>query len=56
MRDLYRKGFNSNNPQSNYIKLQEQIECLQLRLRSVDQQLIDGLARITSLEERKSDF
>ena len=52
MRDLTAKRFNSNNPQSNYIKLQGQIEKLEIKLRGMDQTIIDGMARISELEER----
>ena len=52
MRDLTRKRFNSNNPQNNYIKLQEQIEKLQTRIRELDQMLLEGMTRISELEER----
>ena len=52
MRDLTAKRFNSNNPQSNYIKLQGQIEKLEIKLRGMDQTIIDGMARIRELEER----
>jgi len=50
MRDLTRKRFNSNNPQNNYIKLQEQIEKLQTQLRELDQLLLDNCARVSELE------
>ena len=50
MRDLTAKRFNSNNPQSNYVKLQGQIEKLELRLRGLDQTIIDGMARLSDLE------
>jgi len=50
MRDLTAKRFNSNSPQRNYIKLQEQIEKLEARLREVDQSLIDGMVRLSDLE------
>ena len=50
MRDLSRRRFNSNNPQANYIKIQERIDSLEHRLRELDQLIIEGMSRISELE------
>jgi len=50
MRDLTAKRFNSNSPRRNYVKLQGQIEKLEVRLRALDQSLIDGMTRLSDLE------
>ena len=41
MRDFSNKQFNSNTPMKNYIKLQQQIDSLQTRIRSLEQQVIE---------------
>jgi len=53
LRDLNRKGYNSNNPIKSYFKLLEHVEKLESRLRQLDQLLVDGMVRVSELEDRK---
>jgi len=52
VRDLNRKGFNSNNPARNYFKLLEHVEKLESKVRQLDQLVLDGMVRVSELEDR----
>ena len=41
MRDLTRKGFDSNKPLKNFVKLQEEIDVLRTRIRVLEQQVLE---------------
>lgn len=48
MRDLTKTGFNSNSPLRNYVKLSEQIEELNSRIRDLEQLTIDLSVRLNT--------
>ncbi len=41
MRDITKKGFNSNSPMKNYYNLQEQIDILKTRIRKIEEAMIE---------------
>lgn len=41
MHDLTGKNFNSNSPMKNYIKLNERIDGLQIKLRLLEQNILE---------------